>query len=413
MTKNKTTNKAQDPRETYLAPLPPTKGKIYAVDNHPDVNVVAVATGMTPHDMVVEQTKGDMSMNQLVNWLQKVATVEDIILVEAGNGSFELERRLAEINLRCCILESAWVGDQADKYVDNDKIAARRIARVYLQGNAKAVWVPDAKTIELRHLLHRQIKSKQEKTRATNALRGFLTQYNVRPGRRTLSNKNHQEWIKNKREWTKMERYLLEDLIDEVNHTTLRSKKVESLIGMEIAQNSQMLSLMSILGVGNIIAFAIVAVVGDISRFESPKKLAAYIGLNPGRKTSGKNKNVKIGVAHAGRRDLRTLLIQGAHAVLRMGGNNPIAKWGRTLMMRKGNRNVAVAAIGRKMIMLVWHLLKGHKVDLMEPSKSRDIKFRKLLAMIGKEGRNVIELPRNSMASIKLFNDKIAQEKFT
>ena len=104
----------------------PSKGKIFAIDHHPDVNVVATVKGQTPHDMDTLQIKGDLSLTQLLTWLQQQATPQDIILVESSNGAFELSRRVADIGLNCCVLESNWVGIQADKYTDNDKIAAVR-----------------------------------------------------------------------------------------------------------------------------------------------------------------------------------------------------------------------------------------------------------------------------------------------
>lgn len=396
--------------ELYLAPAPPEKGKIYAIDHHPDVNVTAVVTGSTPHNMKVEETRGKQTLEQLVSWLADTATAEDIILVEASGGSFELERRISQLKLTCCVLESSWIGQQASKYVDSDKLAAVRIARVYLQGNAKAVWIPDQKTIERRHLLHLQITAKRDRTQAINRLRGFLTQYGVRPGKKTLSNKNNQEWIRGKREWSEYENFILEDLISEVNRTTKRSQEIESKMGSEIAKDPVMLTLMSLLGIGTITAFAMVAVIGDIRRFATPKKLAAYLGLNPSSKTSGKGKHKKIGVAVTGRRDVRSILTQGAQAVLRQGSKSALGKWGMSLFLRKGNKNIAVSAIARRLAMQVWHILMGHRTELLEPTKSRNVKFGKLLAMIGKEGREKIDLPKRNLDSISLFNQMISDK---
>ncbi|MFA7234986.1 MAG: IS110 family transposase, partial [Terrimicrobiaceae bacterium] len=68
--------------------------------------------------------------------------------------------------------------------------------------------------------------------------------------------------------------------------------------------------------------------IGEVRHFDRPEKLVAYIGLNPGQRQSGNGKNIKLGVGKRGRGDMRHLLIQGAQAVLRMGGNTPLGKWG-------------------------------------------------------------------------------------
>ena len=412
--KNKQTNPMEEglsEQENYFAPQPPSKGKIFAIDQHPDVNVIATVTGSTPHNMVTKSIKGDLTLEQLVAYLEANATPNDMILVESGNGAFELSRRLGNLGLSCCVLESTWVGNQADKYVDNDKIAAVRIARVYLQGNAKAVWLPDQATLEKRKLLHLHIKAKQDRTKAINSLRGFLTGFGIRPGNKTLSNAKNQQWVLNQRDWSSKELFILQDLIADINYTTERSLNIVRQISIEVSQNQQMLALMSLLGIGRINAYALIATIGDIRRFKTPKKLVAYFGLNPNQKTSGTGKKIISGVGNRGRKDMRTLLTQGAQAVLREGSKTAIGKWGMALMMRKGNRNIAVAAIARKMAMQVWHLLMGNKAEWLEPSKSRATKFTKLLGTIGRKTRKTLGLPGTNAECIQLFNQLIEAQK--
>ena len=108
---------------------------------------------------------------------------------------------------------------------------------------------------------------------------------------------------------------------------------------------------------------------------------------------------------------MRTLLTQGAQAVLRLGSKTTIGKWGMALMIRKGNRNIAVAAVARKMAMQVWHLLMGNKAEWLEPSKSRATKFTKLLGTIGRKTRKTLGLPGTNAECIQLFNQLIETQK--
>ena len=153
-----------------------------------------------------------------------------------------------------------------------------------------------------------------------------------------------------------------------------------------------MLRSMKVLGVGLINAFALLAVIGDVRRFERPEKLVAYIGLNPGQRQSGTGKNIKLGVGKRGRGDLRHLLIQGAHAVLRMGRATALGQWGRKLFARKGNRNVAVAAVARKLLVQVWHMLSGNPPTALETDKSFTLKLYKLAVSLGSSLRGKLQL---------------------
>ena len=144
-----------------------------------------------------------------------------------------------------------------------------------------------------------------------------------------------------------------------------------------------MLRCLKVLGVGLINAFALLAVIGDVRRFQRPEKLVAYIGLNPGQRQSGTGKNIKLGVGKRGRGDIRHLLIQGAQAVLRNCRATALGQWGWKLFARKGNRNVAVAAVARKLLVQVWHMLSGNPPTALETDKSFTLKLHKLAVVLG------------------------------
>jgi len=52
------------------------------------------------------------------------------------------------------------------------------------------------------------------------------------------------------------------------------------------------------------------------------------------------------GIGGHGRSDLRSLLVEGAQAILRT-SNSPLAQWGRKLLGRKGEIKLVVAAVAR------------------------------------------------------------------
>lgn len=396
--------------EKYLAPAPPSKGKIIAIDCHPDLFTAAVIEGTTPHNAVRHALKADLTLTQLLKWLQKDFSSRDLILMEASGNSFELHASLTALGLRACVLESAWIGKQATSYADNDKIAATRIGLVYLQGNCPAVWVPDQATRSRRELLHLYTTAKRDLTQATNSLKGYLNQYTVRLGTGKLHTQQAHNRILRARSWEPAQLLIIEDHLEHITQVTARSQKIHREICSQISNNPQMLALMSLLGIAQINAFALIATIGDVTRFSNPRKLAAYLGLNPGQRQSGTGKDIRLGMGKRGRKDMRSLLIQAAHAVLRKGSQTAIGKWGMSLFLRKGHRNIAVAAVARKLSAQVWHLLMGNTPELLESSKSRHTKYMKLLSVIGKERRAVLNLPSNLENCIHYFDELV--EKF-
>lgn len=334
-----------------------------------------------------------MSLKKLLDWAAKEFTRDDIFLMEAGSNSFEIHRRLLALGLRAVVMESCHVGKQAKTYADDDKMAAARIALVYLQGNAPCVWVPDPLTCERRELLHAYSKAVEDRTAATNALKGYLNQFTIRTGSRTLENEKTKAWVLAQRDWTPLQRELLDGYFHNLCHQGERRTVLLRLIGRQICAEPLMLRCMRLLGIGQINAFALLAIIGDVRRFERPEKLVAYIGLNPGQRKSGLGKNIKLGVGKRGRGDMRNLLVQGAHAVLRMGRNTPLGKWGWKLFARKGQRNIAVTAVARKLLVQVWHLLSGNPPEALESDKGLATKLKKLAVTLGTDLRTRLSLP--------------------
>ena len=77
--------------------------------------------------------------------------------------------------------------------------------------------------------------------------------------------------------------------------------------------------LMKVPGVGPVAAGAVRALAGDVTRFANGRDFAAWLGLTPRQNSSG-GKIRLGGIAKAGNRDLRALLVLGQMAVFRHAG---------------------------------------------------------------------------------------------
>jgi hypothetical protein len=100
-----------------------------------------------------------------------------------------------------------------------------------------------------------------------------------------------------------MQNDILSEHFGDLDASKERRKRLYRLIAAEMSAEPLMLRSLKVLGVGLISAFALLAVIDDVRRFERPEKLVAYIGLNPGQRQSGTAKNIKLGVGKRGRSD--------------------------------------------------------------------------------------------------------------
>jgi len=115
--------------------------------------------------------------------------------------------------------------------------------------------------------------------------------------------------------------------------------------------------LAQIPGIGPITASALVASIGDAKSFDNGRQLAAWLGLVPRQNSSG-GKQTLLGISKRGDTYLRTLLIHGARAVIRVAERKVTYadSWLAGVMGRR-NKNVAAVALANKNARIVWALL--------------------------------------------------------
>jgi len=354
------------------------------LDCHPDSFTAGFVSGQTPATAVIEKVSNKIPIGQLVSWAQKHTRESDLILLEASGNSFQIVRTLAAINRQALVLESCHLGRLKEAHANNDKISAVRIAKAYLAGTAKIVWVPDLKTQERRDCFHAYQKSVRRTTQMINRIRSYLSDNGVRlEASHKLCPQNSLALIAQRRKWSVRQWQLLQSYFKELEHAQEQHRQWEALMAREVLEDPVLLSLVRLCGIRDITAFSLGAIVGDVNRFENPKKLVKYVGLNPAFDDSGEGK-WEGGIGGHGRKDLRALLVQGAQAILRT--NHPLGKWGRKLLARKGEWNLVVAAIARKMVVAIWYLLKGKWTQLEEIDAALNRKVGKILSHIDQEG---------------------------
>jgi transposase len=125
--------------------------------------------------------------------------------------------------------------------------------------------------------------------------------------------------------------------------------------------------LQQVPGVGALTALAFVLTLDDPNRFETSRKVGAYLGLRPRQDQSGE-RNPQLGISKGGDEFLRRLLVQSGHYILgAFGPDCELRRWGLAIAGRGGRRakKRAVAAVARKLAVLLHRLwISG---DVYEP----------------------------------------------
>lgn len=131
-------------------------------------------------------------------------------------------------------------------------------------------------------------------------------------------------------------------------------------------------------GVGSITALTFVLTIEDKNRFEHSRDVGAYLGLVPKKYQSGE-RDPRLGITKAGDELMRKLLVNCAHHILGVNGqDSDLRRWGLELVRgaekkgTKGARKLAAAAVARKLAVLMHRLwVTGADYDPLRSSKMR------------------------------------------
>ncbi len=210
--------------------------------------------------------------------------------------------------------------------------------------------------------IHR-VRSRVVKSRTAliNEIRGLCLEYGIAmaPGalkvRRLLSDIIADQT----NELTPLSRECMQDLYDELVASETRLKALDKKIRLICRQNEACQRILTVPGIGELTATAIVAAVPNANEFKNGRHMSAWLGLVPRQLSSG-DKQTLLGISKRGDRYLRTLLIHGARAALshyKQLDND----YGRWLLKRKTtmNFNKAAVALANKNVRIIWSLLNS------------------------------------------------------
>ena len=364
--------------------------RVVGFDAHPDSFTAALLSGATAASAVVDKMFNKVPIGHLEEWAKKQLNPQDLCVLEASGNSFQIVRTLKSCGFKAKVLESCHLGKLKEAHANNDKISAVRIGKAYLAGTAREVWVPDLKTQERRDWMHAHRKAVKRTSQVQARLKSYLNDNGVRWSDPDLS----EELIRAARPWTTRQWQVIDILLRDLRHAQEQREHWRSLIAQEVLGDPLLLSIVRLCGVREVVAFALGAYIGDIHRFAHPKKLVKYIGLNPAFDDSGEGQ-WSGGIGGHGNKYLRSLLVEGAQAVMRS-PTHPFAKWGRKLLGRKSQVKLVIAAIARKLAVAIWHLMMGRWSALEEIDKPLAIKVGKMIGSVGKKGLQQLGLTRKA-----------------
>jgi transposase len=317
-----------------------------------------VATAVDP-DLRVVYGPRRVEWGQFDVWMHKALDKDDAVVVEMTTNTWAVHDALIEHVHSVTVVHPPHVKLITKAPVMNDKKAAEALAVLHAAGLLQSVWVPDPTVRDWRGLVAQRHDRVRAATQAKNRLQSLLFRHQFKKPESSLpfSAKRHEFWLS--LPVSAVEKLSIELDLQTIEHMDAQRERIEHMMTQAAASDERLPFLVQLPGISALGAFAILAALGPIERFPTPKDLVGYAGLGARAHDSG-NTHTTGRITKTGRRDLRSVMVNAAQAASR---SDDFWKAELARLEPRTGHNKAIVAIARKLLVVVWHVLTKREAD--------------------------------------------------
>jgi transposase len=320
-------------------------------------------------------------ITQLKRFVERYGSIECVY--EAGPCAYTLYRRLLAAGIPCIVVAPSKL-PMVKGRVKNDHRDAVALARLLRAGELVPIWVPDPVHEAMRDLVRARQAASFDVRKARQRIQSYLLLRDRHFAGKPWSYR-HTRWISDQQFEHRAMQITLQGYVNALEQAESRRAELDAQIRELLPSWSLapvVIALQALRGVASVIAVALVAEVGDISRFTSARDLMAYFGLVPGEHSSGSTVRPG-GITKQGNSAMRALLYEAAWCYRQ---SAKIGQWMkarlpagvpqfardiawkaqmrlcgryRKLIARGKKSQIAVTAVARELLGFVWAIARA------------------------------------------------------
>jgi transposase len=326
-------------------------------------------------------------IDKLIRRLQSKAC-RLVFAYEAGPCGYVLYRYLTKKGLECQVIAPSLIPKRPGDKVKTDRRDAVELARLLRSGDLTPVYVPSVEDEAIRDLCRGRDAARVTLKAAKQRLKSFLLRLGLNYTGRANWTDAHRRYLAKVVCPTPAQQIAFQEFVRAVDEQVERLERLEHQL-TEFASTWRLYpvveSLQALRGVQSIVALTVVAELGDLTRFDNPRQLAAFVGLIPSEYTTGQNRR-QGPITKAGNSRARRALIEGAWAYRYPAKISPhiqkrnerlpkivqdigwkaqvrLCKRFRRLVGHGKHANVAVTAIARELIAFMWAIAREVPIE--------------------------------------------------
>jgi transposase len=272
---------------------------------------------------------------------------------------------------------------KASDRVKTDRRDARKLAGLFRAGELTFVNVPDAADEVIRDVCRGRTDAADVRGRARQQLGALLLRNGYRYGDKTNWTEAHMRYLRELVLPDPAQKFVLEEYLQRVDASVAQVERIEAQMARLLPgwqRRGFVEALQGFRGFQLVAAMTLGSELGDLLRFDHPRRLMAYVGLVPGENSSGERRR-QGGITKCGNSHVRWMLVEVAHHYryppkvskelsLRQAGlgrDVRAVSWRAQerlhrrfcrLLLRGVHPNKVVIAIARELLAFVWELAR-------------------------------------------------------
>ncbi len=314
-----------------------------------------------------------VGMEKFREWAMANLKVGDAAVIETTTNVWDVYDIVAPLVSYALVAHAGAVRQIAEARVKTDKEDIKRLLRLLIADIVPEVWVPPAHVRELRGMISYRNRLVKTNTMIRNRLQSLIHRHNLILPKNCLTDKTW--WDAQK--LSAMEKIQIRQELAMLAEMDKHKAEVDAELGRQCLSErwgQQAMRLLQLPGFGVVMTMTVLSAIGDVTRFESAKKLVGYSGLGAGVHDSGKE-HIEKRITKSGRKELRWALVEAAWRAIRI---SPYWKGQYEMYLKRMRKpSQAIVVIARKLLVAVWHVLSKEETD--EHASEEELAYKMLV----------------------------------
>jgi len=343
-----------------------------------DVDKRSISVTFTTHHGFLKSLRMPYSVEHLLNHVRKHFPAQKVAFAyEAGPTGYGLYDGLVAQEYRCLIASPSMIPKAPGQRVKTNRLDSRGLAETLRGGQLKSIHVPSAVYRELRHLTQLRDTFVSEMAAMKQRIKSLL----LLEGIEFPPAPAGSQWsvlVKDQLRTLPCSttvRFKLDQLLDSLAFNEQQVVKTTKEIRRFCQHEPELVQcikyLMTLPGIGWIVASQLVARIGDWRELRNIRQLGGFLGLVPTEHSTG-DRTERGSITHTGDPRLRSKLIQAAWSAIRQDGE--LREFFRSVCHthpRPLAARVAIVAVARKLsVRIAVVLMKQRAYEVRKPVHS-------------------------------------------